>query len=242
MSDLMRKYYPNGAPIIIQVAFKHGYGPAIIELNQKVYFNENLSFSPLILEAIQAVCLSSCENDYCTVMHTRGLISLGFELDDVRRLIEYQKLPDSTPDREIWERSLRRIATLFREPELAAYLYDRLREDHDESTVTEIGGVVAFALLHKFLLEFYCAEINIDQEPILFKTIDCGAELIAYFTKMRGKVYPVYTICCSCKDVKVKEGWVAVERVLPHCSADAAFSHGLCPSCGRKMEEAAGCS
>ena len=28
--------YPEGVPIIVQVGFRHGYGPAIVELNRKV--------------------------------------------------------------------------------------------------------------------------------------------------------------------------------------------------------------
>ena len=229
--ELMSKYYPGGAPIIIQVAFKYGYGPAIVELNKKVYFNKNISCSPLIREAIQAVCLSNCENDYCTVMHTRGLSALGLTLDDVKALIEFQRLPTAVEGREIWEPSLRTITTIFREPQLAARLYSGLTKYHDERQLEDIGGIIAFSLLHKFLLEFYSDEIDITQEPILFKTIDCADELIAYFNKNSAKDLPLYSMCCICKDVRGKHGWIPIETALREIPAEATFSHGFCESC-----------
>lgn len=234
-SDLLNKYYPGGAPIIIQVAFKHGYGASILDLNKKVYFNQELSISPVILEAIQAVCLVSCENSYCVVMHARGLISQGFTLDDIQRLVRFQELPKWVERREIWEPSLRRIATIFREPEVASHLYKSLLEFHSVDEQEEIGGIVAFSLLHKFLLEFYKDEIRIDDEPILFKTIDCGEELIAFFRNQPNEGQAVYTICCMCKDLRGKDGWIPVESALAGIPADATFSHGLCKSCFTRL-------
>jgi hypothetical protein len=55
-------------------------------LNQKVYFNNKLSFSPAICEAIQTLYLSRFENQYCAVVHARGLVCEGSALADVERL------------------------------------------------------------------------------------------------------------------------------------------------------------
>lgn len=229
--SLLQRHYPGGAPIIIQVAFVHGYGEAIVELNKKVYFNEQPLLSPVIREAIQGVCLSSCENQYCVIMHSRGLITEGFTLDDIERLVTRQTLPKFVPDRAEWEHSLRRIATIFREPRPAAHLYKSLAEFHDGEVIEEIGGVIAFSLLHKFLLELYSEEIDIEQEPILFKTIDEPQALISFFMKIEGKDVPTLTLCSLCKDVKSGERWRPIETVLHDIPSDAAFSHGICEKC-----------
>jgi len=227
----IEEYYPGGAPIIIQVAFKHGYGPAIVELNKKVYFNDDLSISAPVMEAIQGLCLSSCDNQYCAIMHARGMITAGLTLEEVQRLIELQQLPDSIPNKEPWEHTLRRIAAIFRDPYAAPHLYRSLSEFQDDRTIEEIGGIVAFSLLHKFLLEMYDEEIKIDEEPILFETVDCGSELISFFSKQLDKTVPVYTICSICNDLKGEQGWVPIEKTLSDVPADAIFSHGVCEKC-----------
>ena len=229
--NLLEQYYPGGAPIIIQVAFKYGYGPAIIELNKKVYFNDQLSLPPLICEAIQGVCLSSCENQYCTIMHARGLITEGFSLDDVKRLVELQQLPEFVLDKAKWEHSLRRIAIIFRETQPAAHLYKTLTEFHSIEVIEEIGGVIALSLLYKFLLELYSDEINIEDEHILFQTVDCPTELITFFSRFRGKSVPTFTLCTLCKDVKSQKGWIPIEMALNTIPPEADFSHGVCNRC-----------
>ena len=93
--ELMERYYPHGAPIIIRVGFEHGYGRALVELNRKVYFNESLHFSAQIMEAIQGIVLSRCENKYCLVMHMRGLIASGFHLGRHRASGRYAKASGS---------------------------------------------------------------------------------------------------------------------------------------------------
>ena len=211
MEDLLNHYFPDGAPIIVQVAFKYGYGPALMELNKKVYLNHDLSFSSQIVEAIQALCLSSCKNKYCAVMHSRGLISQGFTLEDAKRLVELQRLPSSVEDRERWEDSLRRVATLFREPQAAPYLRNSLTETNSASEIEDIGGIIAFSWLHKFLLEFYSDEIRIEQEPILFETISCGSELIHFFSQYGDSSRPTFILCCMCKDIKSTDEWLPIE-------------------------------
>lgn len=234
MSDLMKKFFPNGAPKIIEVAFKHGYGEAIMDLNKKVYFNDELSFSPIILESIQALCLSSCENEYCAVMHTRGLITHGFSLDEVRHLIEHHRLPTWVEESQTWNPVLRKVSTLFTEPMLASALYVSMEEHLTPRQVADVGGVVAFSLLHKFLLEFYPDEIVIDDEPILFQTVDQGPELISYFRDRLGTMHPMYAICCLCKDVQTADSWTPIERALSKLPPGAVFSHGMCETCGAR--------
>ena len=231
MAYQLDEFYPNGAPIIIQVAFRHGYGPAIVELNRKVYFNDRLSIAPPILEAIQGLCLSSCDNQYCAVMHARGMVAAGFDLEDVKRLVLYQDLPDWVADREKWQHSLRRVAAIFRTPQAAPQLYRSLSEFHPREVIEEIGGIVAFSLLHKFLLEIYSDEIDIKKEPILFRSVDCGAELISFFMQRRGRQLQTFSICSICKDVKSESGWLPVEHALADLPAGAHFSHGICPKC-----------
>ncbi len=230
-TDLLREYYPDGAPIIIQVAFKYGYGPAIIELNQKVYFNEDLSFPPLIREAIQGVCLSSCKNQYCAVMHARGLITEGFTIADVKQLVDLQRLPDWVPEKEKWEDSLRRIAVIFRESGVASLVYKSLHTINIADEINDIGGAIAFSLLHKFLLEFYDDEIDVNEEPILFQTVECGQELITYFSDAYEKNTPTFIICCICKDLKGEHDWLPIERMLSEIPSNAKFSHGICNRC-----------
>ncbi|MEM7234541.1 MAG: hypothetical protein AAF517_20350 [Planctomycetota bacterium] len=229
--ELLHQSYPSGAPIIIQVAFKYGYGPAIVELNRKVYFNEEPLFSDVIREALQGVILSSCENKYCLAMHMRGLVAEGFSLAEVRTLIDTQTLPERIDDHLRWGTTLRRLSTISREGRVAMHLYDGLRKIHSDEVVDAIGGVVAFSLLHKVLLDLYPDEIRIEEEPILFRTIDCGDELIRAVTEIQGVEHPLYTLCCVCKDVKLESGWIPIERALPQIPSDAAFSHGYCGGC-----------
>lgn|GEM_PF-4038477 len=234
MNKLMSKYYPTGAPIIIQVAFKYGFGPAIIELNKKVYFNQSLTFPALFREAIQGLCLSHCENQYCTIMHARGLISEGFTFDEVKHLVAFHRLPDWVPNRRIWEPSLSRISDLFQEPQLASTLYASLSQYLTTNQIEDVGGVIAFSLLHKFLLERYSNEIDISQEPILSQTVDCEFELIKFFTKQDGKLETTYTICCICKAVKGDSCWIPIEQALHELSPKSQFSHGFCESCAEQ--------
>ncbi|MEM7157480.1 MAG: hypothetical protein AAF799_31850 [Myxococcota bacterium] len=229
---LLQRWYSGGAPIIIQVAFKYGYGPAIVELNQKVYFNENLSFSRALMEAVQCVCLSACENQYCAIMHARGLMTHGFSLEEVKNLAMHQTLPESFEDKSKWEHTLRRVATIFREAQSSAHLYKTLAEFHSPEVIEEIGGIIAFSLLHKFLLELYSDEIQIEDEPSLFATVDQPRELISFFmTEGDRERVPTLTLCTLCKDVKSSQGWVPIESALNDIPADATFSHGLCERC-----------
>ena len=232
----MSKWYPSGAPKIIQVAFKYGYGTAIVDLNQRVYFDPEPRFSPAIREAIQGLCLSSCANQYCAIMHARGLVAEGFSLNAVKRLVEFQELPDFVEDKTTWEISLRRIAAIFREPGTAERLYASLKELHSDEVIHRIGATVAFSILHKFLLELYSDEIVIEDEPILFQTVDCGTELISYFTEYRQQQTAVYSLCFSCKDLKAADGWLPIERALASLPLEARFSHGVCPRCTERAD------
>jgi len=234
--ELLDRHYPGGAPIIIKVGFRHGYGPALVELNRKVYFNDQLAFSREMMEAIQGIVLSHCENEYCLVMHMRGLIAAGFSLEEIEQLVAYHKLPDRVPDSLRWQVTLQRISTLCREPRLAVELYDSLRELHDEHVVDDIAGVVAFSLLHKFLLEAYSAEIVIEEEPILFATIDCGAELIKAMKRHGSRKVPMFTLCCVCKAIKGHSGWMPIERAIAEIPGDTVFSHGFCEECVQQYE------
>ena len=229
--ELLDRYYPSGAPIIIQVAFKYGYGPAIVELNKKVYFNEQLSFSPEIREALQGIVLSHCENKYCLVMHMRGLIAAGFTLNEVEALVTRFELPERLPNATKWSATLQRISALCAEPRVAPRLYASLADLHPRSVIDEIGGVVAFSLLHKVLLDLYPSQILIEDEPILFATIDCGEELIQSMTRRGDEEYPLVQLCCVCKAIEARSGWVPIEQALGELERETCFSHGFCPRC-----------
>jgi len=230
-NDQLAQYYPDGAPIIIQVAFKYGYGPSIIELNKKVYFNDSLSFSPVIREAIQGLWLSHCENQYCTVMHARGLITEGFTLEEVKNLVAFHRLPASVSERNIWEPSLARVYHLAREPLIAPTLYSSLTEYLSDEQLDDVSGVIAFSLLHKFLLERYSSEIRIEEEPILFQTVDCGQELINLLNDQERPAEYMHVICSLCKALKTTSSWMPIEVAINDLKPDCQFSHGLCESC-----------
>ena len=234
-SEPIEVYFPNGAPIIVQVAFARGYGPALMALNEKVYFNADLGLSPLILEAIQCACLSSCDNRYCAIMHARGMVTHGLSLEEVRHFAVSQELPERVPESPRWSAVLRRIHILFRTPEIAPNLYTSLRGMLQPGEQREMEDVIAFALLHKFLLEAFYKEIDIASERILFDTVDCGHELIETFTQ-GPRPRSVLTICCACKDLKTAEGWVPIEHVVARIFDDHVFSHGLCPKCFDAIE------
>ncbi|HIG54181.1 MAG TPA: hypothetical protein EYG11_19170 [Candidatus Latescibacteria bacterium] len=50
--------------------------------------------SPQIRETIQGLCLSSCENQYGSIMHARGMIEQGFDYEDMKQLVAFQRLPN----------------------------------------------------------------------------------------------------------------------------------------------------
>lgn len=230
-------YYPDGAPKIVQVAFERGYGPAMMELNKWAYFHPAPSFSTVILEAIQAVCLSHCENKYCAIMHSRGLVVEGFTVSEIKDLIAFQRLPERIPDRLKWEPVLSRIYHLSRETQIAPRLYATLSETLTEQEVDDVGGVIAFSMLHKYLLERYAKDIRIQDEPILFNTIEYGFELIRFFESFEGREEAVYTLCCLCKAVKTDRVWMPIEHTLPHLPRHCHFSHGFCPACAEKWTD-----
>ena len=119
---------------------------------------------------------------------------------------------------------------------MAADLYAGLHELHEPHIVEDIEGVLAFALMHKFLLEAFSKEIVIQQEPILYSTIDCAAELISVLVEYSGAQRPLFTICCECKALKGRAGWLPFEQAIGDISSNALFSHGYCESCVEQFE------
>jgi hypothetical protein len=219
-------------PRIIEVAFKDGYGRAIVELNKSVYFNDKPTLSPIIREALQALYLCVCENQYCTVMHTRGLITLGFSLDDVKNLIENKSLPKSVPEHMRWESIIRVVPVIANEASVSSKLFDFIRGLCSPEEAREVEATIAFAALHRFLLEAYSDEIQIEEEPILVKTIDCADALIQFINQHAKRNSPIITICSLCKDIKTNEGeWIPIESVIEKLREVPKFSHGVCDSC-----------
>ncbi|MCH9672589.1 MAG: hypothetical protein K0U93_14205 [Gammaproteobacteria bacterium] len=224
-------YYPNGLPIVVRVAIEKGYGGPFLDLKSKVMNIPNEVLSPQLIEAIQVLCLSACENQYCTVMHCRGLIALGYSMADVRTLVEFQRLPADTPHRDVWENSLRRIAAAFRGPQIASTLYYSLEEFHTAKEIEAIASAVAFSMFHKFLLEAYTREIDIEAESLLFTAIDCGRELIDYLERTSKQCTNIVALCTICKDIRLETEWIPIERALHSLPADAQFSHAVCDRC-----------
>ena len=137
-----RGLFPERRALIVQVAFARGYGPALMALNEKVYFNADLGLSPLILEAIQCACLSSCDNRYCAIMHARGMVTHGLSLEEVRHFAVSQELPERVPESPRWSAVLRRIHILFRTPEIAPNL-SSLRGVLQPGEQREVEDVIA---------------------------------------------------------------------------------------------------
>ena len=121
------------------------------------------------------------------------------------------------------------------EARLAPRLYESLAELHSPEVIEDIGGVIAFSLLHQVLLDLYSSEIVIEQEPILFRTIDCGEELVRRCTRVDKEEVPIYSLCCLCKDIRVRSGWIPIERVVGEIESDAVFSHGFCERCAERQ-------
>ena len=230
--ELLDEHFPDGPPsVLLRVAFERGYGPTLMPLVERIFLSGTFGLPPVITEAVQVLAHSTCRNKYCAVFHACGLVRLGFDVDQVQALVERQALPASFADRERWEPTLRRVATLFATPELAGPMYAQLGERHAGQELEELGALLAFCSLDRFVLEFHSGEVDVREEPIVFEMVAEAPELITYFMREDDRQVAIYSICCRCKDVLTTDGWAPVEQALSAIPPDARFSHAYCPAC-----------
>ena len=229
---LMHQTHPEEVPLAIEVAFRHGYGRAFIELNKNVYAKHDAVLPYEVREAFLGLHLSVCDNKYCTIMHFGELIYLGWTLDEVTLLIESHRLPDRIEDRERWQKICSVIPIIAAEPYAAGTMFNLIRTLTSEAEADEISGVIAYSGLLRFLLECYPEAIDIEKEAMLHEMVDCADELTRYVHSFGERQRPMVTLCTICKDVKVSETeWRPVERVIHSLEPNFEFSHGCCPTC-----------
>lgn len=236
MDDLSRefleKHFGEKEPsVLLRVAFEHGYGPSLIPLLERVFLDPEFSLPREVTEAVQVLAHSACQNKYCAVFHATALMSTGFSLEEVQALVERQILPERVEGRERWEPTLRRIVTLFHTPDVAQPLYSQLVRRHKGRERDDLGALLAFCSLDRFVLEFHSGEIDVKLEPIVFEMSPSAPDLIAYFTSEKDKKLPTVALCCMCKDVQTTDGWMPIEQALVHIPGESRFSHGYCPTC-----------
>ena len=230
--ELLERYFPDGnLSILLRVAFDRGYGPTLMPLVEKIFLSGEFSLPPVITEAVQVLAHSTCQNKYCAVFHAAGLVALGFSLAEVQALVERQTLPDHFPERERWEPTLRRVTTQFHTPELSGALFAQLALHHQAKELEDLGALLAFCSLDRFVLEFHSTEIDVTQESMVFDRVGCARELVQYFTEERGNPVAIFMLCCRCKDVLTSAGWTPIEGALAEIPGDARFSHGYCSAC-----------
>lgn len=231
LDKAIARLYPSGIPQIVDIAVRHGYGVPFLELKRLVAEESEQSIPVAVCEAIRAVCLSRCENEYCLVMHSVGLVLEGFSLAELKALVEFHQLPAFVPRREDWERTIKLISAAFENETLTGTLRHSLRELHDEKTIELLAHVSAFAHFHRFLMQCFGDEFDVRTEP---RVLALGAEaesLLAFASTAKFAERPIVTICSMCKDVRTPQGWVPIERMIGEIPGQAQFSHGLCERC-----------
>ena len=231
VEDAIAQTFPGQLPLVVRLALDKGYGTTFLSLKRKMMAIPIKCIAPDIFEALQAVMLSACENQYCTIMHSSQLMELGFSLDEVHKLIEGQRLPDRIRDKEIWENTLNRVGSAFRGPHIASTLYASLHEIHDANVVDGINAVVAFSLFHKFFLDAYSNDLKVAEEPLLLPMTDDRHKLIDYLEFRSVQHGGIVTICSICIDLETDGDWTPIEGVVGSLPANTQFSHGVCPRC-----------
>ena len=229
---LLDQYFPDhDLSIILKVAFENGYAKTLVPLLDRVYFNQTFSIPPIIVDAAQVLAHAICDNNYCAVFHSVNMVDLGFDPGEVKTLIQSQQLPSRYTDLKRWEETLQLIAVQFQSPSTANALFSKLAHLHKGQELSDLGALIAFCNLDRFILEFFSDEIDLHAEPMIVERAAYSDDLVLSFTQIHGEEKPIVGMCSVCKAIETKHAWLAIEEAIPKIPGNALFSHGYCPSC-----------
>lgn len=172
-----------------------------------------------------------CDNRYCAVFHAVNMVDLGLDPKEVKALIESQQLPSRYSDLKRWEKSLQLIAVQFHSPATANTLFSQLARFHEGQELADLGALIAFCNLDRFILEFFSEEIDLHAEPMIVERASYSDDLVLSFTEIRGEEKPIVTMCSVCKAIQTEDKWLPIEEAIPKIPGNALFSHGYCPPC-----------
>ncbi len=219
--------------IILRVALEKGYGPTLLPLLKEIYMSDAFNIPNVVVEAIQVLAHAQCENQYCAVFHAVNLIDLGFSEQELLEFVNTQQLPERFGDLGGFRNSLRLIAAQFNSPALAKQLNSQLKKLHTDSEMADLGTLLAFCHLDRFILEFFSDEIDVDSEPMITERPSFTESIKVTLGKFQDIESPIVTLCSVCKSVKTEEQehWIPIETAIPQIPITALFSHGYCPTC-----------
>ena len=224
-------FFPKPFPLVVRLALDKGYGATFLSLKRKVMVITPAYIGSEGTETLQVVIRSPCQNQYCTVMHSRQLMDLGFSFAEIRILIERQRPPERLGGKGLWQNTLYRLNSAFPGPHIASTLYASLHGVQDADVVEGIHAVVAFSLFHEFFLDAYSDKLNAEKEPLLRSMQSHIKELIDYLDARSTQHGGLVTICSVCKDLQVDADWTAIETEIGSLPSNTQFSHGVCPRC-----------
>ena len=229
---LLDQYFPDhNLSIILKVAFENGYAKTLIPLLDRIYFSQTFSIPTIVVEAAQVLAHAICDNRYCAVFHAVNMVDLGLDPKEVKALIERQQLPSRYSDLKRWEKSLQLIAVQFHSPATANTLFAQLAHFHEGQELADLGALIAFCNLDRFILEFFSEEIDLHAEPMIIERASYSDDLVLSFTEIRGEEKPIVTMCSVCKAIQTEDKWLPIEEAIPKIPGNALFSHGYCPPC-----------
>lgn len=210
----INKLFGDKVPIVVTVAFKHGLGTALMELNRSVYLNEKNTIPVSVLESIQGLLMSRCENNYCQMMHTNSLVELGASFDEIKLLIEEARLPLSSQVDSKWQDVLILCFYQFRKKTPDSEIDEGLKSLLSENEYQDLRMLFCFIELHYFILNHFKDEVNIGLESILLGEPERVKKLKTYTSALdNGKTEEVYTLCSVCKDIKQDDNsWMPIEN------------------------------
>lgn len=217
--------------IIFRVALDNGYAPTLLPLLDKIYLSENFSIPDIVMEGIQVLAHAQCENQYCAVFHAVNLMEMGFSEGELIELVNTQAIPERYRELATWQGTLRLVATQFNSPSLAKQLNAQLKKIHTEQELSDLGILLAFCHLDRFVLEYFSDEIELTNEPMITERSSFTETIALKLAEFQGSKAPVVTICSVCKSIKTEDGWISIETAIPQIPVTAFFSHGLCPPC-----------
>ena len=189
---LLDQYFPDhNLSIILKVAFENGYAKTLIPLLDRIYFSQTFSIPTIVVEAAQVLAHAICDNRYCAVFHAVNMVDLGLDPKEVKALIERQQLPSRYSDLKRWEKSLQLIAVQFHSPATANTLFSQLARFHEGQELADLGALIAFCNLDRFILEFFSEEIDLHAEPMIVERASYSDDLVLSFTEIRGEEKPL---------------------------------------------------
>ena len=228
---LLERIYPDQNMSALQrAAFKHGYAKSLWSLIDRMD-RPDFSIPMIITEAVQVLAHSICDNRYCAVFHSFNMIDLGYNEAEVLTILETQQLPERDQVLKRWETTLRLLAVHFQAPSTSNSLFAQLARHHNDQELEDLGVLIAYCNLDRFILEYFSDEIDLRSEPRIVKRASFTNDLLMSFTTFQGKKKPIVTLCSLCKSVQTEQGWIVIEEAIPKIPGNALFSHGYCPPC-----------